>query len=109
MAITMTEVAASKIKEILKERHVPDTGGLRLGIKGGGCSGFEYVVDLASEATKFDIVSERDGARVICDKKSYLFLNGTEVDYQKALMGQGFVFKNPNSKGSCGCGTSFAI
>ncbi|HZU97536.1 MAG TPA: iron-sulfur cluster assembly accessory protein [Planctomycetota bacterium] len=109
MAITVTEKAASKIREILKERNLPQTGGLRLGLKGGGCAGFEYIVDLANEPTKFDLVTELEGARVIVDKKSYLFLNGTEVDYQKTLMGQGFVFKNPNSKGNCGCGTSFNV
>ncbi len=109
MAITVTDKAASKIKEILKERNLPATGGLRLALKGGGCAGFEYIVDLANEVTKFDLVTELDGARVIVDKKSYLFLNGTEVDYQKTLMGQGFVFKNPNAKGACGCGTSFNV
>jgi iron-sulfur cluster assembly protein len=109
VAITVSEKAAEKIKEIMKERNLPSTAGLRVGLKGGGCAGFEYVVDLSNEPTKFDMVAEKDGARVFCDKKSYLLLNGTEVDYQKALMGQGFVFKNPNAKGGCGCGTSFAI
>ncbi|SRR5579871_1895972 len=109
MSITMTEKAAEKIKELVKERNLPETAGLRLGIKGGGCAGFEYVVDLSNEATKFDVVSESHGARVFCDKKSYLFLNGTEVDFQRTLMVQGFVFKNPAAKGGCGCGTSFSI
>jgi iron-sulfur cluster assembly protein len=109
MAVLLSEIAAKKIKEILKERNVPETGGLRLALKGGGCSGFEYIVDLAPEPNKFDMITERDGARVFVDRKSYLFLNGTEVDYQKALMSQGFVFKNPNTKSSCGCGTSFNV
>ena len=109
MAITVSEKAADKIKELVKERNLPATAGFRMGIKGGGCSGFEYIVDLSNEATKFDVVSECHGVKVFCDKKSYLFLNGVEVDYQKTLMAQGFVFKNPNSKGSCGCGTSFSI
>ena len=109
MAITLTEMAASKVKDVLKENGYPEVGGLRVGVKGGGCSGFEYVLDLAKESTKFDVVSESHGARVFCDKKSYLFLNGSEVDFQKTLMHAGFVVKNPQSKATCGCGTSFAI
>ena len=109
MAVTLSEMAAKKVAEVLKENGLPDTGGLRVGVKGGGCSGFEYVLDLAKEATKFDVVSESHGQRVFCDKKSYLFVNGSEVDFTKTLMHAGFVVKNPQSKASCGCGTSFAV
>lgn len=109
MPITLTATAAEKVKEVLKENGLPESGGLRVGIKGGGCSGFEYVLDLAKEPSKFDIVSDTHGARVICDKKSYLFVNGSEIDFQKSLMATGFVVKNPAAKASCGCGTSFAV
>ena len=109
MAVTMTPQAADKVKDVLKENGYPETGGLRVGVKGGGCSGFEYVLDLAKEAAKFDIVSECHGARVFCDKKSYLFVNGSEVDFTKTLMHSGFVVKNPQTKQSCGCGTSFSV
>ena len=110
MSLKLTLAAADKIKELLKEKQSSETtGGLRLGIRGGSCAGFEYTVDIADKPSLFDIVSEEFGASVFCDKKSYLFLNGTVIDYQKNLMSQGFVFSNPNSKGSCGCGKSFDI
>ena len=110
MSIKITEAAATKIKELLKEQNLPEaTAGLRFGIIGGGCAGFEYVFDLDSEATKFDEIFEQSGSKVFCDKKSYLFLNGTQLDYQKTVMSQGFVVINPNSKGGCGCGRSFSV
>jgi len=109
MPITITEIAAAKIKELILEKKMPETTGLRLGIMGGGCHGMEYRVDLVSVPDQFDVTFENFGARIFCDKKSYLFLNGTIVDYQKTLMTQGFVFTNPNAKGTCGCGKTFSI
>lgn len=108
MAIKVTAAAAEKIKDLIKEKQLEDAG-LKIGIKGGSCAGFEYVIDLIKESEKFDIITEEFGIKIFCDKKSYLFLNGTIIDYQKSLMAQGFVFNNPNSKGSCGCGKSFNI
>lgn len=110
MSIKLTEAAATQIKVLLTEASLPEaTAGLRLGVTGGGCAGYSYTFDLGKEPAHFDSVFEQFGARVFCDKKSYLFLNGTEIDYQKTTMSQGFVVKNPNSKGSCGCGSSFGV
>jgi iron-sulfur cluster assembly protein len=106
--IEISEKAAARIKALLAEKSTPG-GGLRLGVKGGGCSGLSYHVDWATEPSKFDQVIERDGARVFVDPKSAIFLAGTVVDFQQTLMQTGFVFKNPNVKTACGCGESFTI
>lgn len=107
-AIEISEKAAARIKVLTSEKGTPG-GGLRLGVKGGGCSGLSYHVDWAAEPSKFDQVIERDGARVFVDPKSAMFLAGTLVDFQQTLMQTGFVFKNPNVKTACGCGESFTI
>jgi iron-sulfur cluster assembly protein len=107
-AIEISEKAAARIKALTSEKGTPG-GGLRLGVKGGGCSGLSYHVDWAAEPTRFDQVVERDGARVFVDPKSAVFLSGTVVDWQQTLMQSGFVFKNPNVKTACGCGESFTI
>lgn len=108
--VTMTPRAAKEIKRLVEVRKLPeDTGGLRVGLKAGGCSGFEYNVDMAAKADKFDVVFDFDGAKLIVDRKSLLFLDGMVINYKLALMGSGFTFENPNITGSCGCGTSFAV
>ena len=84
-------------------------GGLRLGVQGGGCSGLSYVVDWADAPTEKDLVVERDGGRLVVDRRSAKFLEGTVVDYQSSLMQSGFVFRNPNVKSNCSCGESFAV
>jgi len=110
MSITITETAATKIKELISEYDLPvETTGLRFGIVGGGCSGFEYKFELSENPEKTDQVFEQSGAKLFCDKKSYLFLNGVQLDYQKSVMSQGFVVTNPNAKGGCGCGKSFSV
>ena len=106
--IEISDKAAARIKALLSEKNTPG-GGLRLGVKGGGCSGLSYHVDWAPEPSRFDQVIERDGARVFVDPKSAIFLAGTVVDFQQTLMQTGFVFKNPNVKTACGCGESFTI
>ena len=106
--IEISEKAAVRIKALLGEKGTP-AGGLRLGVKGGGCSGLSYHIDWAAEPARFDQVIERDGARVFVDPKSAVFLAGTVVDWQQTLMQTGFVFKNPNVKSACGCGESFTI
>jgi iron-sulfur cluster assembly protein len=106
--IEISEKAAVRIKALLGEKGTP-AGGLRLGVKGGGCSGLSYHIDWAAEPARFDQVIERDGARVFVDPKSAVFLAGTTVDWQQTLMQTGFVFKNPNVKSACGCGESFTI
>ena len=107
-AIEISEKAATRIRALLVEKKTP-AGGLRLGVKGGGCSGLSYFLDWAAEPSKFDQVVERDGARVFVDPKSAVFLQGTVIDWQQTLMQSGFVFRNPNVKSACGCGESFTI
>ncbi len=106
--IHVTEKAAGKIRELLARDGVtPETGGLRVGVQGGGCSGLTYAMRLDTQARDRDKVFEEYGARIFVDPKSYLYLNDTTLDYQEDLMRQGFVFQNPAATRSCGCGSSF--
>ncbi|MGH7775460.1 MAG: HesB/IscA family protein [Candidatus Binatia bacterium] len=103
--ITITDRAAEKIRKLLggaKEGH-----GLRIKVVEGGCSGFEYKMDIDFPGSE-DQVFEKNGARILLGPKSILHLNGTELDYKDGLAQSGFVFNNPNVKGTCGCGTSFS-
>ena len=115
MSIELTERAAEQIQALLAERELPPTAGLRFAIKGGGCSGFEYVVDLVKSPRKFDMPSRHDkvfvsnGTRILVDKKSLLFLEGSEIDWEEQDFGHAFVYKNPNAAGICGCGSSFSV
>ncbi len=104
--ITVTPLAAEKIKGIKTAQNAPEDAGLRIRVVGGGCSGFQYqlVFDAANPG---DQVFEQDGVKVVIDPKSFLYLTGTEIDYVDSLTGAGFTLKNPNAKGSCGCGSSF--
>jgi iron-sulfur cluster assembly protein len=106
--IEISDKAAARIRAMTEEKATP-RGGLRLGVKGGGCSGLSYHVDWAAEPSRHDQVIERDGARLFVDPKSALFLAGTVVDWQQTLMQTGFVFRNPNVKSACGCGESFSV
>jgi len=106
--IHVTERAAQKIQELLRKDGVPDTsGGLRVGVQGGGCSGLSYAMRLDTQARDRDRVFEENGARVFVDPKSLLYLDNTTLDYEETLMRQGFVFQNPQASHSCGCGSSF--
>ena len=106
--IHVTEKAAAKIRKLLSKEGVPETtGGLRVGVQGGGCSGLTYAMKLDTQARDRDKVFEENGARVFVDPKSFLFLANTTLDYQETLIRQGFVFENPQSTRSCGCGSSF--
>jgi iron-sulfur cluster assembly protein len=142
MAVTITETAAREISTIVRQQGLdPETTRLRVGVKGGGCSGFSYLLDLTENQRDTDEVWEytyrfepagaaSTGAsaglpgavattpggeaeaftlRVICDPKSYLYLNGTVIDFKDEIMGRGFVFNNPNATNTCGCGSSFAV
>jgi iron-sulfur cluster assembly protein len=80
-----------------------------VGVKGGGCSGFSYSLGFDDTVNESDLISEADGFRVVCDPKSFLYLNGTQVDFEESLMGRGFKFGNPNASKSCGCGESFSV
>ena len=106
--ITISERAAARIRQLSAEKGMP-AGGLRLGVKGGGCSGLSYFLDWAEGPGKLDQVIEKDGGRVFVDPKSAAFLDGTVVEWQQTLMQSGFVFKNPNVKSACGCGESFTV
>jgi iron-sulfur cluster assembly accessory protein len=103
--VNVTERAAAKIKEMIMAEH-KEGQGLRLKVVGGGCSGLQYKLDFdVPKGT--DKVFEKDGAKVLVDMKSLLYLSGTELDYKEELMQSGFVFQNPNVKKACGCGASF--
>jgi iron-sulfur cluster assembly protein len=106
--IEISEGAARKIKSLMAKQGITD-GGLRVGVKGGGCSGLSYTFAWEKEARTGDEVFEGNGAKIFVDKKSYLFLKGTTLDYDTSLVSKGFIFNNPNAKASCGCGTSFSV
>ncbi len=106
--ISLTDRAQNEIRRILEEKHAASaTMGLRVGVKGGGCSGLSYVLEFDARKEK-DHVLEDAGVRVLCDPKSYLYLNGMTLDFEDGLMGRGFKFLNPNAKRTCGCGDSFS-
>lgn len=107
MTITLTDKAIKHIGGLLSKH--PGAHGLRLGVKPSGCSGLTYVVSLAEEVTADDTVVEHNGAKVVIDRRSLPFLEGMEVDYIREGLNQRFDFRNPNAKGTCGCGESFAV
>jgi iron-sulfur cluster assembly protein len=107
--IEVTEKAAAEVQRILTEQELPDTTALRVGVKGGGCSGFSYTLGFDDQINEIDQISESQGVRVVCDPKSFLYLNGTSVDFEENLMGRGFKFVNPNASKTCGCGESFSV
>ena len=106
--ITVSDKAVSKIKEILDSEQKSD-GFIRVGIKGGGCSGFTYVLDIEEKQKEGDQLYNFDNVKVLVDSKSIIYLAGTELDYTDGLNGAGFVFNNPNAQRTCGCGNSFAV
>jgi iron-sulfur cluster assembly accessory protein len=103
--VKVTEAAAAKLKDLLAKEGIQDQG-LRVRVRGGGCSGYEYQMALDTPR-EGDQVIEQGGVKVMIDPKSLLFLTGAEIDFQDGLTGAGFAIKNPNAKGSCGCGQSF--
>lgn len=107
MAITLTETAAERVKAFLDNRGKGI--GLRLGIKTSGCSGMAYVLEFIDEVAEDDKVFESNGVKIIVDAKSLLYIDGTELDYGKEGLNEGFQFNNPNVKGECGCGESFTV
>ena len=107
--ISVTIRAVSEVKRILDEQSLPDNTALRVGVKGGGCSGFSYTLGFDDTVVETDQVLEVDGVRVVCDPKSFLYLSGTEIDFEDNLMGRGFKFGNPNANKTCGCGESFSV
>ncbi|MEZ9066690.1 iron-sulfur cluster assembly protein IscA [Vibrio atlanticus] len=107
MAITMTDTAASRVQAFLDNRG--KGLGLRLAVKTTGCSGMAYVLEFVDELNEEDEVFEHSGVKVIIDPKSLVYLDGTELDYVKEGLNEGFEFNNPNVKGECGCGESFNV
>ena len=109
MAIGLTDRAVDELERIIGDQNMPDGTALRVGVKGGGCSGFSYTLGFDDQVNVTDQVNEEYKVRVVCDPKSFLYLNGTVVDFEDNLMGRGFKFMNPNASKSCGCGESFSV
>ena len=106
--LIFTESAASKVKDLIDEEGNPDLK-LRVFVSGGGCSGFQYNIELDDKTNEDDVVSEQHGVKLVVDQTSLEILNGTEVDFVEDLMGASFQFKNPQATSTCGCGTSFSV
>jgi iron-sulfur cluster assembly protein len=107
--ITVTPVAAGEVRRFFEAEGVPvDVGGLRVSVQPGGCSGFKYALVIEDAVGEDDVVVEKGGFRVFVDPFSAQYLNGTTIDYVSSMQGSGFTFKNPNSTGGCGCGSSFS-
>jgi len=103
--VTMTSRGAARIRQLLTS----SSGGLRIGLKKGGCAGMEYEMEIAEEAASNDLVVEQDGARIFLAPTAQMFLLGTEVDYETSLLESGFRFRNPNVADACGCGESISF
>ena len=108
LTISISKEAADHVSHFAEQVGKPGTN-LRVGVKGGGCSGLTYVLDMVEEASEDDKVIEEHGLKLFVDRKSYVFLAGTILEYSGGLNGKGFVFNNPNAKTTCGCGTSFGV
>ena len=109
LGVQITPKAAEKIKYFAAKDGLTGDVGLRVAVKGGGCSGMTYDLSITDKELESDKVVEQYGVKVMVDKKSYIFLVGTQLDFSDGLNGKGFVFTNPNAKKSCGCGTSFSV
>jgi iron-sulfur cluster assembly protein len=106
--IGLTDSAVDRLKKLLAERNTPNAG-LRIAVKGGGCSGLAYHMEWAEEPKQRDKIFDREGVRVFIDPKSYLYLMGTELVFEETIMASGFKLRNPNEKAACGCGDSFSV
>lgn len=107
--IKITEKASREIRRIMDENKIPADFGLRVGVKGGGCSGLTYTLGFDGDTKDGDSVIENDGVKLFVDGKSLFYLTGTELDFSDGLNGKGFVFNNPNAAKTCGCGESFGV
>jgi len=107
--IQVSEKAAKQVKAIMEENLVPENYGLRVGVKGGGCSGLTYSLDFDGEAREGDTIIEENGVKLFVDGKSLFYLMGMVLDFTDGLNGRGFIFNNPNATKTCGCGESFSV
>ncbi len=107
--ILLTEKAANQVKKLKAENNIPEHHGLRLGVKGGGCSGMTYVLAFDEKPRENDKIMEQHGITMFIDPKSLFFLSGTVLDFSDGLNGKGFVFNNPQATRTCGCGQSFGV
>lgn len=104
----ITKHAADNVISLISTRDTP-TAGIRVGVRGGGCSGFSYFLEFTESSKEGDRILEENGVKIFVDNKSFLYLVGTTVDYIDGLAGAGFKFQNPNARRTCGCGESFSI
>ncbi|MEW5798047.1 MAG: iron-sulfur cluster insertion protein ErpA [Bacteroidota bacterium] len=107
--IVLTERAAQEVFSIKEKNNIPENHSLRLGVKGGGCSGLSYVLVFDDNIKEKDIILEKHGVKIIVDQKSMFYLSGTTLDFTDGLNGRGFVFNNPQATKTCGCGSSFGV
>jgi len=108
--VTITEKAVGEMNRVLTEKKLPESTVLRVGVAGGGCSGFSYSLGFDDKCDEMnDIVTSQHGLRVAVDRKSAMFLEGTVIDFYDGIERRGFTFENPNAKKSCGCGSSFSV
>jgi len=108
-SIDLTEKAIIQVKKIKEENNIPVEHALRVGVKGGGCSGLTYQMGFEGDIKDGDTLIEKEGIRLVVDGKSLFYLSGTILDFSDGLNGKGFVFKNPNAAKTCGCGESFGV
>ncbi len=110
MSMNVTDPAVTEIKKFMtSEEGLPETAGLRVRVVPGGCSGFQYSLNIEEDSRQGDFVLDEKGVRLFVDMFSAQYLNGIEIDYVTGVMGSGFTFKNPNASGGCGCGSSFTV
>ena len=109
LVVKISEKAAEKIRYFAVKEGIAGDVGVRVGVKGGGCSGLTYQLEITDKELPTDKVVEQHGVKVMVDKKSYIYLVGTTLEFSDGLNGKGFVFSNPNAKKTCGCGTSFGV
>jgi len=106
--INITPKASTKIKYLKEQDNIPHYG-LKIGVRGGGCSGLSYLIEFAEDPEEDDLIWDIEGLKIFVDPKSHIYLSGTTLDYVESLMETGFKFLNPNATKSCGCGESFSV
>lgn len=107
--ITVTDSARDYALKLIQDENKPEGTFIRVGVEGGGCSGLSYKLEFDHVAKEGDQVFEDKGVKIVCDKKSFLYLIGTQLEYSGGINGKGFIFQNPNASRTCGCGESFSV